>query len=535
MCAVTDSVTCGDGGERLVLRARGGFAGAAVASIALVLIFAGVASAQRTADREAETLLRGVVLDARTGSYIEGASVLVEGRPGEALTNSLGIFEVVVSIGAHRLKVEQVGYRAVILSVVATIEPARPVEVQLSPMVVLAAVIRGVVLDATTGTYLEGARVFVEGGRGMLTDSVGAFELRAEVGSQRLAVDQYGYEGVVLSVEAAAASGESIEVALTPDASSPDGSRRAATTWTYGQVADADTRDPLSGAIVELPDLGIRVISDELGRIDLGRLAAGRYRITAERVGYDMIREGELPVPSDEDLVILLNQSTFEDPSAPGRIVGRVTEEGGIGGVANVEVRVLSAAGAGTVTDAGGRFDLGGLEPGLVEVQFTHLSYAARATTLVVQPGETVEISAAMSTRPIELEAIEVTVRSRWLAQSGFYRRMERSAAYSGRQFTRAEIDEVLPMLTSDVVRRVAGVRTTFSQVRPDVVYALGRRSCRLSMWVDGVRMRDPDINQIPVEWAEGMEIYYGLNTPIEFGGGGTPCGAVVIWTRRGY
>ena len=52
-----------------------------------------------------------------------------------------------------------------------------------------------------------------------------------------------------------------------------------------GQVADRETRTPLSGAIVELPELGIRVVSDELGRVDLGRLPTGRHRLTAERVG----------------------------------------------------------------------------------------------------------------------------------------------------------------------------------------------------------------------------------------------------------
>ena len=517
------------------LPVRGGslpssFAGAAVASIAVVLITAGGASAQRTVDPENQTVLRGLVLDARTGNHLEAARVLVEGYPGETLTDSFGAFEVVVDVGTRRLKVEQVGYAIVILSVVATAEPGPPIEVPLNPIVVGSAVVRGVVLDASTGAYIGGARVSLEGGRGTLTDPGGAFELGAEAGPQRLTVEQNGYEGVVLSVEAAAAPGTSIEVALTPDSSSPAGAP-VATTWTYGQVADADTRDRLSGAIVELPDLGIRVISDESGRIDLGRLGAGRYRITVERFGYDVIRDGELRVPSDEELLILLNQSNFENPLATGRIVGRVTEEGGISGVGNVEVRVLGSAGAGTVTDLGGRFDLGGLAPGLVEVQFTHLSYAPRATTLVVQPGGTVEISAAMSTQPIELAAIEVTVRSRWLAQSGFYRRMER-ATYSGRQFTRAEIDEVIPVLTSDVVRRVAGVRMTFSQF--DVAHALGRGGCTLSLWVDGVRMRDPDINQLPVEWIEGMEVYHGLNTPIEFGGGGIACGSVVIWTRRG-
>ena len=64
------------------------------------------------------------------------------------------------------------------------------------------------------------------------------------------------------------------------------------------------------------------------------------------------------------------------------------------------------------MTDGRGRFSLTDLEPGLVQVQFTHLSYAPRMTTLIVHPGRTVEINASMSAQPIELEAIEVTVRS---------------------------------------------------------------------------------------------------------------------------
>ena len=43
-----------------------------------------------------------------------------------------------------------------------------------------------------------------------------------------------------------------------------------------GRVADSETRLPLSGAIVELPELGIRMVSDALGRIDFGRLSCWR-------------------------------------------------------------------------------------------------------------------------------------------------------------------------------------------------------------------------------------------------------------------
>ncbi len=80
-----------------------------------------------------------------------------------------------------------------------------------------------------------------------------------------------------------------------------------------------------------------------------------------------------------------------------------------------MEVTVLSPARAGTVTDGRGRFDLRDLEPGLMELQLTHLGYAPRTTTLIVQAGRTVEINASMSAQPIELEPIEVTVRSAYL------------------------------------------------------------------------------------------------------------------------
>ena len=302
-----------------------------------------------------------------------------------------------------------------------------------------------------------------------------------------------------------------------------------------GQVADAETRAPLSGAIVELPELGVRVISDELGRVDLGRLPTGRYRLTAERVGYDGIVLGELPVPWDEDFLILLDRDPTSDPLAPGRIVGRVTEEGRNRGVSDVEVTVLSPARAGTVTDGRGRFDLRDLEPGLMEVRFTHLGYASRTTTLILQAGRTVEINASMSAQPIELEPIEVTVRSAYLERNGFYRR----SRLWGKQFTRADLDLINPTYLSDIIWRVPGVtveRRGFEAVavsRRGASLSLG--GCVLPVYVDGVPEFDADLDRFPPEWIGAMEVYHGISTPIQYGGGPAgvnSCGVVLIWTR---
>ena len=303
-----------------------------------------------------------------------------------------------------------------------------------------------------------------------------------------------------------------------------------------GQVADAETRVALSGAIVELPELGIRVISDELGRVDLGRLPAGRHRLTAERVGYDGIILGELPVPWNEDFLILLDRDPTYDPQAPGRIAGRVIEEGRKNrGVSNVEVTVLSPARAGTVTDGRGRFNLTDLEPGLVQVQFTHLSYAPRTTTLIVQAGRTVEINASISARAIELEAIEVTVRSRFLERNGFYRRLERGF---GKQFTQKDLEAIDPMYVSDLIWRVPGVRVRRSNLGPTVAVS-GRGvsfsggGCVLPVYVDGFRVYDAHLDEYRPEWIDAMEVYHGIaGTPIEYGGILNSCGVVLLWTR---
>ena len=301
-----------------------------------------------------------------------------------------------------------------------------------------------------------------------------------------------------------------------------------------GQVADAETRVALSGAIVELSELGIRVISDELGRVDLGRLPAGRHRLTAERVGYDGIILGELPVPWNEDFLILLDRDPTYDPLAPGRIVGRVTEEGRNRRVSDVEVTVLSPARAGTVTDGRGRFDLRDLEPGLTEVRFTHLGYASRTTTLIVQAGRTVEINASISARAIELEAIEVTVRSRFLERNGFYRRLEDGF---GKQFTQKDLEAIDPMYVSDVIWRVPGVRVSRSN-RGRTVAVSGRGlgfsggGCVLPVYVDGFRVYDADLDQYPPEWIDAMEVYHEIaGTPVEYGGLNS-CGVVLLWTR---
>ena len=146
--------------------------------------------------------------------------------------------------------------------------------------------------------------------------------------------------------------------------------------------------------------------------------------------------------------------------------------------------------------------------------------------------------TATMFTEPIELAPIAVTVRSRLLEQNGFYRRME--SASSGTQFTREQIEAVEPLLASDVLRRVPGFSLEFDFRNPDIVWAVSRRTtsislgpCQLPVFVDGIQLFEPDLNQVPPEQIEAMEIFHGVSTPIQYTSGRNSCGAVLIWTKR--
>jgi uncharacterized protein len=303
----------------------------------------------------------------------------------------------------------------------------------------------------------------------------------------------------------------------------------------FGRVADAETEEPLRDAIVDLPELGIRLRSDEDGRVHLPNLPTGRYLIRAEAAGY-AVTEGYLRVPGEADFLVFLEHALVSDPEAPGRLVGRVTDEAGALGLANVDITVLNRVRGGTLSNQQGRFLLEGVAPGLAEVRFERLGYEPRTQLIVVQPGRTLDVRVRMSTEPIPLDPIQVVaVRSEYLERSGFY---ERSVRTWGAQFGPSDLEALLPEQLSDLIARVNGVsveggRGVGERAR---VVSFRREDCQLDIYVDGLR-RSPDynLNEIPPAQVEAVEVYQGLDVPIDFQRvSQTGCGVVLIWTKRG-
>jgi hypothetical protein len=301
-----------------------------------------------------------------------------------------------------------------------------------------------------------------------------------------------------------------------------------------GRAGDAETRAVLAQTIIELPDLDRRAVSDLNGAFAFGGLPSGLHRLRAERVGYEAL-EGQVLVPGNPEFFVLLTPTELDDPNAPGNVAGRVVE-GPDQGLANVEVTVVGYGEVSTLTNPQGRFRLSGLPPGVVVLRFARLGYGPRTATVIVQPGRTLEVGATMAVQPLELAAIDVTVRSRTLERNGFYDRMDGGG---GTQFSPRRLETIAATLVSEVlIGRVPGitVEEAFAVGGTSRVWSRrgsvpGLDECVLAIFLDGIQLGDADLDLFPMAAIDAIEVYQGIETPLQYAV--TPCGAVLLWTRQ--
>lgn len=228
----------------------------------------------------------------------------------------------------------------------------------------------------------------------------------------------------------------------------------------------------------------------------------------------------------------------FDPGTAPGRVTGRVSTEQGAG-LADVSVTVLGSARRQVAfSDLVGRFLLVEVPAGPVEILFERLGYASTVLTVEVQPGATAHVEPTMVAEAIALDPIDVTIGGGppFLDINGFYRRSQRGF---GQQFSRTSLDQLRMLEVADAVRRVAGIRLQHDTRMGNRVMALrpqtrrlGDAGCALTVYVDGARTLDPNVNQVPPDWLAAMEVYVGADTPAQYRTSNN-CGAVLLWTKR--
>jgi hypothetical protein len=295
------------------------------------------------------------------------------------------------------------------------------------------------------------------------------------------------------------------------------------------RVVDARAGGPLPEATVELSGILERVVTDESGEASF-EAPVGDYVLTARRYGY-LTLDGDFEVMRAGSFTLRMVPSGT-DLAAPGRLTGTVNDA--VTGRPIAGATLALESGRGTVTDAEGRFHVPDVTPGLVEIEVGKLGYAPRTESVTVQPGRTTGVTLSLAVDPLELEAIEVEIRSPFLEAQGVYRRME--GGTSGHIVTREEIDARPSSRLSDSLMDVPGLQVMRDNKRSVL---LGRGRCRMRIFLDGVEMGVEidgtiDIDLVPPDWVEVAEVYTGLAAvPVEYGQGLESCGVMLVWTRR--
>ena len=224
-----------------------------------------------------------------------------------------------------------------------------------------------------------------------------------------------------------------------------------------------------------------------------------------------------------------------QTPDSTTTVRGRVLEQGTDAPLRGAAVSLASGPdgtrGIGTrVTGESGEFLFRQVRAGLYRVSVTLLGYTDLRDTLRVGEESEMELILPLSVSPIPLEPIVVSAeRRRADFLTGFESRRRR---LGGTFMDRQEIEDRAPLVFTDLLRMVPGAR-----VVPVSYYGHGvlfRGGCAPSIVIDGVRLsptQDLDALLNPMD-VEALEVYTGSFLPAEFGP--TPCGAIVVWTRRG-
>lgn len=339
-----------------------------------------------------------------------------------------------------------------------------------------------------------------------------------------------------------------------------------------GVVTDAETQRPIAGAtvVVAWHELSVdratlkvanedrrgAVRADSLGRYRACGVPAGEWlvvqaqdsswssgavetivdsAVTVRQLALSIDRSGRpvaaAPAPAATAPAAAPAGSVLE---APGTLSGTASLSGVVSGVgdrplADVQLRVAGAVGSAR-SDSLGRYSLTGLPAGTQMLEARRVGYVMVRVPVQLR-GEHAATQDVAMTRIVSLDSIRI------VAQRSRYPEFERHRRNAfGRYLDEADILQRNPFMTSDLLRMLPGFRIEHRGGEDVVVSSRGStslraRSCPMNIVIDGIQGMDIDMVH-PADIA-AMETYPShIGVPVEYAMQ-SPCGAVIIWTKR--
>jgi hypothetical protein len=203
--------------------------------------------------------------------------------------------------------------------------------------------------------------------------------------------------------------------------------------------------------------------------------------------------------------------------------------------VPQVAVAVVAAHQV-TRTDSLGRFTLTKLPAGDVEISLRRIGYEPAILRRKLPADGVDSLTVMLVELPQVMDAMSVTERHRRQGVEDFYFR--RARGLGGVFFTRDEIGAQRASTPSDLMRTTPGVRLVNlphgKGIRFTSTTGMRRGDCQPVVWLDGQSAPGMELDDIPLNDIEGIELYRGASTtPGQFWrSGASQCGAIVVWTR---
>lgn len=222
-------------------------------------------------------------------------------------------------------------------------------------------------------------------------------------------------------------------------------------------------------------------------------------------------------------------------------VYGQVVEQGSGAEVGQASLLFQRVVGDSIVdqvpamTEDDGTFRLEEVPVGTYTIVTNHLGFETRHDTLEVPIGRDVRLEVPLAAEPMRMSPLEVSVRSNWLVETGFYERREKGF---GKFITPEELEKRPLTSLTQALKTVPGVtmgrscQGIFCREVIQMSLSRTRAGCDVKFYMDGQEMHgtvNPD--NIAVHSLAAIEVYRGISeTPGQFYG---RCGSVVIWSKR--
>lgn len=261
-------------------------------------------------------------------------------------------------------------------------------------------------------------------------------------------------------------------------------------------------------------------------------------------IGYLSLTDRRATPGRRSALALLLTALSAASPLSAQVVTGGVFDQQTDSVIDGVEVLLLDRDDnevlARAATGPDGRFALRAPLPGIFLIRSTRLGYqSVSVPDIDLLRADSLDIELRMSVDAVPLAPLTVVARR---ASEAFDARLERRGYYDRRArygkrgngmgfatFLEAEDIRDSALDIEDVLRDISGIHVTW---RGRQAIVTGRKGCRVSLFIDGTRVR----NSSPSEWVSpssvvAVEVYPGHMVPLEYVTLEPPCGAISIWT----